>query len=84
MNETDNKCPVCRGYKRQSMTTFTVDLKFGIVVVRNVPAMVCEQCGEEWIADKEAQYLEEIVQDARQKHSMIEVADFSDLVRVVG
>ena len=37
------------------------------VVVRDVPAMVCEQCGEEWIADKEAQQLETIVNDVRKK-----------------
>jgi YgiT-type zinc finger domain-containing protein len=84
MSKTENRCPVCRGYKRRSTTTFTVDLKFGIVVVRNVPAMVCEQCGEEWIGDKEAQQLEEIVNDARVKHSMIEVANYSDLLKVVG
>jgi len=29
-----------------------VDLGFGVVVVRNVPAKVCSQCGEEWIDAK--------------------------------
>jgi hypothetical protein len=46
--------------------------------------MVCDQCGEEWIGDKEAQQLEEIVNDARLKHSMIEVANYSDLLKAVG
>ena len=82
MKQTNGKCPLCKGYKHKSTTTFTVDLKFGVVVVRDVPALVCEQCGEEWIEDKEAGALESIVADARQKHSMIEVANFSDLLRV--
>ncbi len=82
MKQTDDKCPLCQGYKYKSTTTFTVDLKFGVVVVRDVPALICEQCGEEWIADKEARELENIVNDARQKHSMIEVANFADLLKV--
>ncbi len=82
MKQNRAKCPIYKGYKQNSTTTFTVDLKFGIVVVRNVPATVCEQCGEEWIADKEAQQLETIVNNAREKHSMIEVANFSDLLKV--
>ena len=81
MTQDRERCPICTGYKRSSTTTFTVDLKFG-VVVRDVPATVCEQCGEEWIVDKEAQQLESIVENAREKHAMIEVASFSDLLKV--
>ncbi len=79
MKQDKTKCPICQGEKQMSTTTFTVDLKFGVVVVRNVPATVCEQCGEEWIADKEAAQLENIVNDARKKQMMIEVANFPDL-----
>jgi len=39
------KCPLCGGAMRTGMTTFTVDLDFGVVVVRHVPATVCAQCG---------------------------------------
>jgi len=82
MKQTNGKCPLCQGYKYKSTTTFTVDLKFGVVVIRNVPALVCEQCGEEWIADKEAEKLETIVKEAKQKHSLVEISDFSDLLKV--
>ncbi|MEA2018974.1 MAG: type II toxin-antitoxin system MqsA family antitoxin [Campylobacterota bacterium] len=79
MTNKHNKCPVCNGYKSISDTTFTVDLGFGVVVVRHVPAEVCEQCGSEWIADNTSEQLENIVNDARAKHSMIEVAEYSNL-----
>jgi YgiT-type zinc finger domain-containing protein len=82
MKQNETRCPICKGYKQSSTTTFTVDLKFGVVVVRDVPATVCEQCGEEWIGDKEAEQLESIVNNARAKHTMIEVANFSDLLKV--
>ena len=38
-------CPLCGGAKRRGSTTFTADLGFGVVVIRNVPASVCGQCG---------------------------------------
>ncbi|RUM44611.1 MAG: YgiT-type zinc finger domain-containing protein [Hydrogenimonas sp.] len=79
MNQNDGHCPICYGLKSSGTTTFTVDLGFGIVVVRDVPATICEQCGAEWIEDEIAEKLEEIVQDAKEKHTMIEVATFADL-----
>ena len=81
MRDGKQRCPICHGYKSYSMTTFSVDLGFGVVVVRDVPALVCEQCGSEWIGDKEAEQLEAVVQDAKKKHAMIEVTSFSDLLK---
>lgn len=66
-------CPLCGGEKKQGKTTFTVELGFGVVVVREVPATVCVQCGADWIDDSIAARLEELVNDARKKHHMVEV-----------
>lgn len=77
-----NRCPLCNGYKVDSTTTFTVDLDFGVVVVRHVPAVVCEQCGSEWIDDNNADKLEKIVQSAKKKQSMVEVSEFSALDKI--
>jgi len=63
-------------------TTFTSDLGFGIVVVRQVPAQVCSQCGESWLSDATSEALESIVDDLRQKHSMVEVLNWRDVERV--
>jgi len=70
------KCPLCGGDKKQGYTTYTVDLGFGVVVVRNIPAKVCSQCGEEWIDAKVATRLEEIVNFARSKQAQLEVIPF--------
>ncbi len=40
-----SQCPLCGGNKSEGKTTFTTDLGFGVVVVRDVPATVCAQCG---------------------------------------
>jgi len=71
-----NTCPDCGGQKRPGTTTFTVDLGFGVVVVRNVPALVCSQCGADWITDDIADRLESIVDDARKRHRQVEVTAF--------
>ena len=72
-NRSPKLCPLCGGNKKPGKTTFTADLKFGVVVVRDVSATVCSQCGADWIDDSTAAKLEEIVNDARAKHRIIEV-----------
>ncbi|MBI3989142.1 MAG: type II toxin-antitoxin system MqsA family antitoxin [candidate division NC10 bacterium] len=70
---TKSLCPICGGKKTAGKTTYSVDLGFGIVVVRNVPATVCSQCGEEWIGAETARELERLVDEARQKRHQVEV-----------
>lgn len=81
MKKNKNRCPICQGYKVDATTTFTVDLDFGVVVVRHVPATVCEQCSAEWIDDAIAEKLEQVVNEAKQKHSIVEVSEFSAYVQ---
>ncbi len=71
------QCPLCGGNKSAGKTTFTTDLGFGVVVVRDVPATVCAQCGADWIQDEVAERLETIVNDAREKHHQVEVTTFT-------
>lgn len=66
-------CPICGGTKKAGKTTYTVDPGFGVVVVRDVPAMICSQCGEEWIDNATARDLEKIVNEARKKKAQFEV-----------
>ena len=58
-------------------TTFTADFGVGVVVVRDVPATPCSQCGAEWIDDATAGKLEVVVAEARRKHSLVEVTRLS-------
>lgn len=69
-------CPICGGRRHPGTTTYTVDLGTGVVVVRNVQAQICSQCGEEWIDDQTAQKLETIVEEARAKQRQVEVLAF--------
>lgn len=70
-------CPICGGSRSDGETTFSVELGFGVVVIRHVPATVCSQCGEDWISDEVAARLETYVERAREKHSEVEVLAFA-------
>jgi YgiT-type zinc finger domain-containing protein len=69
----ESSCPICGARMKKGKVLYSVDLGFGIVVVRNVPARVCEQCGEEWISPEVARKLEEVTDQARKRRHQIEV-----------
>jgi YgiT-type zinc finger domain-containing protein len=60
-------CPRCGGSKEPGKATYTVDFGPSLVIIRNVPAMVCDQCGEEWIGAETAGDLDQLTQEARQR-----------------
>lgn len=66
-------CFFCKGQTVETTTKFIVDLGHCVVIVKNVPAQVCQQCGESSFSDEVAQQLEKIVEAV--KHGiMSEVA----------
>ena len=73
MNDPSDLCPLCGGKKIPGTTTFSADTGSGAVVVRQVRATVCQQCGEEWLDHATARELEAIVSQARAKRSQVEV-----------
>lgn len=74
-----NLCPECGGRTNDSTTTFFADLGSGVIIIRHVPAKVCDQCGADWIDDRTAEILEKIAEDVRDKGSVIEMKEFSKI-----
>jgi YgiT-type zinc finger domain-containing protein len=79
MRENVGRCPLCGGEKQPGTTTFAVDLTFGVVVVREVPAFVCMQYGDAWIDAPVAARLESIVAEARGKQALVEVTQWQQV-----
>ena len=73
MAEYLGRCPLCGGEKQPGSTTFAVDLAFGVVVVRGVPALVCITCGETWLENPVAAQLEVVTAEARHSRAVVEV-----------
>ena len=76
-NNIPKSCPLCSGHIEKGHTTFTADLGTGVVVVRKVPAWVCEQCGEDWIEDEIAEKLEVITLQAQANKSQLEMVSLA-------
>jgi YgiT-type zinc finger domain-containing protein len=80
MTEKLRRCPVWGGEMTDGTTTFTVDLGFGVVVVRDIPARVCALCGDASFSDAVAEALETIVEKAREDHQEVAVTRWPDAV----
>ncbi|MDP8238318.1 MAG: type II toxin-antitoxin system MqsA family antitoxin [Candidatus Hatepunaea meridiana] len=71
------KCPLCRGRIAPGTTTFTADLDKGVIIVHDVPAQICGQCGEEWFTNEVSHQLDELASDMRAKGSEVEIISFN-------
>ena len=69
--------PVLRRKEKGRDDNIRVDLGFGVVMVRRVPAQVCSQCGADWITDDIAARLETVIDGARKRHRQVEVTTFA-------
>jgi len=65
-------CALCGGKHRGGRVSHFVDLG-DTVVVRNVEAKVCDQCGERWFDDASVAHLERIVHEARARRVQVEI-----------
>jgi YgiT-type zinc finger domain-containing protein len=54
---------MCKGTVRDGFSTFTTDMGGCVVVIKNVPSFVCDQCGETSYNNDVAQRLEQIVKN---------------------
>jgi len=59
-------CVLCRtGETKPGKTTETYEIGATVVVVRGIPAEVCQQCGETYTDEPTTRQLERIVDKAR-------------------
>ena len=61
------KCMHCRGAMKPGSTTFHVDRKGCHVTLDEVPAWVCEQCGEPYFEEKEVNAIQALVEALEEK-----------------
>ncbi len=70
-------CMYCKNSTAvKSTTTHVVDYKNCIIVIKNVPCLECEQCGEKYYMDEIAEKLEMIVGTAKKWMQEMAVIDY--------
>lgn len=60
----------------ESTTTHVVNYQNCIIIIRNVPCLECDQCGEKYYIDEVAEKLERLVNSAKQLMQEISVVDY--------
>jgi YgiT-type zinc finger domain-containing protein len=72
------KCIVCNNGETQSgTTTVTFHREGQTVVINEVPAEVCENCGEAYVAEDVTEQVLEIAAHARRAQAQVLVRDFA-------
>lgn len=75
-----NTCFMCKGNLEEKKTTFMVELDNCIVIIKNVPSLVCKQCGEISYSDEVAKQLEKLVNSVKNIITEITVINYSEKV----
>ena len=75
-----NKCSLCRGSLQEGKVNHIVDLNDFIIIIKNVPAKVCNQCGEYYLDHKVAKEVEQIVENFRENAAEVVIVNYFDLV----
>ncbi len=70
-------CMFCKNDSyRTGTTTHVVNYKSSIIIVKNVPCLVCDQCGETYLTDGVAEKVESIVESIKKIVQEITVVDY--------
>ena len=74
---TAMKCVVCRqGETRPGKTTVVLQRDGATVVISDVPAQVCENCGEEYLDEKVAESVLAAAQASARAGVRVEIRDY--------
>lgn len=71
------KCVICKtGHTRPGTTTVTLQRERTVVVVRDVPADICEDCGEYYLNDAIARRVYYDAERSFQRHVEVEIQSY--------
>lgn len=74
------KCTLCKANLTNGRVNHIVDLEERIVIVKNVPANVCKQCGEYYVDTQTALKLQSIIEEVIKNKAEIFVVNYDDMV----
>ena len=72
---------MCKGNVIETNRTYIQEFDNGIIIIKNVPALVCSQCGEVYYSDEIAEKLEEIVDRLQSMVTDVAIFDFDKVLK---
>ena len=73
-------CFRCKGDTAKKVKTHAVTLDQCVIIIKNVPALVCNQCGEVYFTDDVMQKLEAILNRLESIIREVAIVDYADAV----
>lgn len=73
-------CILCKASLTKGNVNHIVDLGEGIIIIKNVPANICKQCGEYYLDTNTALKLESIVEEVKKNKAEVFIVNYSEMV----
>lgn len=74
------KCFMCKGDMINKNTNYILDLDRSIIIIKNVPSLVCDQCGEVFYENEIMKRIEKIIDIFKNALTEIAVVYYDDKV----
>ncbi len=74
----NDRCYFCGGRLEARAATIPFVVKGSVVVIKNVPALVCSQCGEAIMTSPVAQVVDRLLKQVYEIHSEVSVITYSE------
>jgi YgiT-type zinc finger domain-containing protein len=57
------RCSLCKGKLQEGKTEFTVKVRKEIISIKDVPAYVCQECGEAYYTPETSRKIDKVMKD---------------------
>lgn len=71
-------CFVCKGNLENKKVNYVVDLENTIIIIKEVPARVCTQCGEQYFDDETAENIEKIINQLKKLAAEVTIVNYKE------
>ena len=71
-------CPACAGGETsEGVVTVTLQRDTSIIIIKNVPAEVCENCGEYYLSEQVTETVLQIAEKAAENKPEVEILQYA-------
>jgi YgiT-type zinc finger domain-containing protein len=76
--EIKMKCVICKnGETSEGLVTVTLERDSSVIIIKNVPAEVCENCGEYYLTDSVAESVLKRAEKASENNPEVEILQYA-------
>ena len=74
------QCFYCKGDMEKQLTNYIADLENCIIIIKNVPSLVCTQCGEKYYDNNTMKKIESILDSLENIITEVAVVNYDNNV----